>query len=138
MDNVSFDAIGMDAIYERLEELGRMGDKAADAALKKAAMPILEEMTRLAPERPNDEPHWNLKSAIRTGKRRKRGGNASYLEVGVFNGEAPHAHLVEFGHGGPKPAPPHPFMRPAYEAKKAEARAILVEELRKELGLNEY
>jgi HK97 gp10 family phage protein len=26
---------------------------------------------------------------------------------------APHSHLVEFGHGGPKPAPPHPFLRPA-------------------------
>lgn len=25
------------------------------------------------------------------------------------------AHLVEFGHGGPKPAPAHPFIRPAWE-----------------------
>lgn len=28
---------------------------------------------------------------------------------------APHAHLVEFGHGGPHPAPAHPFLRPAKE-----------------------
>ena len=27
--------------------------------------------------------------------------------------EAPHAHLIELGHGGPQPAPPHPFMEPA-------------------------
>lgn len=26
------------------------------------------------------------------------------------------AHLVEYGHGGPKPAPPHPFFRPAVRA----------------------
>jgi HK97 gp10 family phage protein len=26
---------------------------------------------------------------------------------------APHAHLVEYGHGGPQPAPPHAFLRPA-------------------------
>jgi len=26
---------------------------------------------------------------------------------------APHAHLVEYGHGGKSPAPAHPFLRPA-------------------------
>lgn len=31
--------------------------------------------------------------------------------------KARHAHLVEYGHGGPKPAPPHPFWAPAVEAK---------------------
>lgn len=29
-----------------------------------------------------------------------------------------HGHLVEFGHGGPNPAPAHPFMRPAYDQTK--------------------
>lgn len=28
------------------------------------------------------------------------------------------AHLVEFGHGGPKPAPAYPFMRPAWESSR--------------------
>lgn len=28
---------------------------------------------------------------------------------------APHAHLVEWGHGGPHPAPAHPFFRPAVD-----------------------
>lgn len=27
-------------------------------------------------------------------------------------------HLVEFGHGGPSPAPPHPFMIPAAESQR--------------------
>lgn len=35
------------------------------------------------------------------------------------------AHLVEFGHGGPHPAPPHPFMRPALDEKKSEALAAV-------------
>jgi len=26
---------------------------------------------------------------------------------------APHAHLIEYGHGGESPAPAHPFLRPA-------------------------
>lgn len=28
------------------------------------------------------------------------------------------AHLVEYGHGGPKPAPAHPFIRPAWEESR--------------------
>lgn len=31
------------------------------------------------------------------------------------------AHLVEFGHGGPRPARPHPFLRPALDEKRTEA-----------------
>lgn len=32
--------------------------------------------------------------------------------VGVNHRIAPHAHLVEYGHAGPHPAPPHPYFRP--------------------------
>lgn len=43
---------------------------------------------------------------------------------------APHAHLVEFGHAGPKPAPPHPYMRPAIEANRELARKGIEETYR--------
>ena len=33
----------------------------------------------------------------------------------LLRADAPHAHLVELGHGGPHPAPPHPFLVPAVE-----------------------
>ena len=35
---------------------------------------------------------------------------------------APHAHLIEYGHGGPNPAPPHPFLRPALYKNIAAAK----------------
>ena len=38
------------------------------------------------------------------------------IEVGISykrHKKARHAHLVEGGHGGPHPAPPHPFWEPA-------------------------
>ena len=38
------------------------------------------------------------------------------IEVGISykrHKKARHAHLVEGGHGGPRPAPPHPFWEPA-------------------------
>ena len=52
---------------------------------------------------------------------RKRG--AARVTVGVHSGEAgaKYANPVEHGHGGPHPAPPHPFVRPAFDAKAEEA-----------------
>lgn len=38
-------------------------------------------------------------------------------------------HLIEFGHGGPQPAPPHPHMDKAYEA----GRKVLSEKLGRSL-----
>jgi HK97 gp10 family phage protein len=40
----------------------------------------------------------------------------------IVQATAPHAHLIEYGHGGPSPAPPHPFLRPALEKNITEAR----------------
>jgi hypothetical protein len=45
--------------------------------------------------------------------------------VGVDRKKAPHAHLVEFGHGGPHPAGPHPYLRPALDSMKAAAVALM-------------
>lgn len=43
------------------------------------------------------------------------------------------AHLVEFGHGGPHPARPHPFLRPALDEKRTEAFQAVATEARKRL-----
>jgi hypothetical protein len=44
------------------------------------------------------------------------------VTIGVHAAEgAPYAQPVEFGHGGPHPAPPHPFVRPAFDARAEEA-----------------
>jgi HK97 gp10 family phage protein len=44
------------------------------------------------------------------------------------------AHLVEFGHGGPHPAPAHPFMRPALDESKSGALRAITEKARSELN----
>lgn len=53
--------------------------------------------------------------------------------VGIF-----YARYVEFGHGGPRPAPAHPFFRPAADAKAQEAAdkviAVVLEASRKATG----
>lgn len=37
---------------------------------------------------------------------------------------------VEFGHGGPGPAPAHPYIRPAYDVRQDEAYEIIRDGLR--------
>ena len=48
--------------------------------------------------------------------KQRKGEPAAF--VAVDYNIAPHAHLVEFGHGGPKPAAPKPFFRPVVHAWK--------------------
>ncbi|MDD5533787.1 MAG: HK97 gp10 family phage protein [Syntrophales bacterium] len=47
---------------------------------------------------------------------------------------APHAHLVEYGHGGPHPAPPHPYARPEVDAFKSEYPRLVAKMLREKFG----
>lgn len=48
-------------------------------------------------------------------------------------GRAPHAHLVEYGHGGPHPAPPHPFMRPTWDSSKQEILEGIEQDLKQNI-----
>lgn len=45
----------------------------------------------------------------------------------IYEDPARIAHLVEFGHGGPHPAPPHPFMRPAWDGSKKAVEKTMTE-----------
>ena len=58
------------------------------------------------------------------------GGRAELLAGGS---RAPHAHLVEFGHGGPHPAPRHPFIEPAVLATQEQQLRAAAEQMRKSL-----
>lgn len=54
----------------------------------------------------------------------------TYIEVGISykrHRKSRHAHLVEGGHGGLRPAKPHPFWEPAVEAHYDEATQALEE-----------
>lgn len=96
-----------------------LGDSGTAPAriLKQAAQPVLEEMIQNVSTNPVPRSGL-LRSSIKIGKvSRKRG--AARVTVGVHSGEggARYANPVEHGHGGPHPAPPHPFVRPAFDAK---------------------
>ena len=66
------------------------------------------------------------------GKVRKRRASGRSITIGVHRKEegAYYATPVEYGHGGPAPAPAHPFIRPAYDTRQDEAYEIIRDGLR--------
>lgn len=55
--------------------------------------------------------------------------------IGVQKGDkAFYATFVEFGHGGPHPAGPHPFLAPAMDAKREEALGVIKAGLKAKLN----
>ena len=72
---------------------------------------------------------------IRTHSVRKSRSGGKYIAIGVKHSEkgAYYANPVEKGHGGPAPAPAHPFVRPAFDVRKDEAYQIMKNILKDEL-----
>ena len=114
-------AITLSGTEVLLSDLEKMipSDTNVDAALAEGAEVIAREMRQLAPVKSG-----KLKSAIKVGKARN-GRNGRQVTVGVhrrdFGGDEYYPAYVEYGHGGPRPADPHPFIRPAFDLKKDEA-----------------
>ena len=108
------------------------GNATASRILEAAAQPVLEQMISDA----STDPHprsGKLRSALRIKKASRQRSARVTVGVHATEGGAPYAQPVEFGHGGPHPAPPHPFVRPAFDARAEEAYELLKEQLRNAL-----
>lgn len=120
-----FDISGADVLLRDLERM-IPSDTNVDDALKAGAEPIKEEMVRIAPVGETG----NLKAAIKVGGVRS-GKNGRTITIGIHRRDIDlkdghyYPAYVEYGHGGPRPAPPHPFVRPAFDLKKDEAWSIV-------------
>ena len=72
-----------------------------------------------------------LHGAIHTGKVKKRANGGKHITVGVhrkdWDDEDYYPAYIEFGHGGPGPAPAHPFVRPAYDTTEDQAYEIYID-----------
>jgi len=125
--SAKFDISGADVLLRDLENM-IPSDTNVDDALKAGAEPIKEEMVRIAPVGETG----NLKRAVKVGNVRTR-KNGRTITIGIHRRDidlsAKGGHYypayVEYGHGGPRPAPPHPFVRPAFDLKKDEAWSIV-------------
>lgn len=126
-----------EALSYSLAELSRRADlntaqgrRMAERSLRAGANVILEQMKR------------NASKNIKTGRiyrslrivRVQRAARGNYfVKVGLPKIEGSdyyYAAPLEYGHGGPHgPAAPHPFVRPAYDAKSEEAYRKMREEI---------
>lgn len=104
------------------------GGATVNRILEAAAQPVLEQMIQNA----STDPHprsGTLRSALRIKKGSRRRGARVTIGVHAESGAA-YGVPVEFGHGGPHPAPPHPFVRPAFDARAEESYELLKQRLR--------
>lgn len=109
------------------EAAGKYGLPAAGRAILKAAR-------KKAPSKRKAGAGWSRVKDKRARPLRMTGyvsrikPNRTYPYWGAAVGfSAYHARLVELGHGGPKPAPPHPYFAPAALAARNEALAAAVD-----------
>ena len=109
------------------------GSAAANRILEQAAVPVEQQMKENASRDPRiitDKLH----GAIHTGPVRKRRSGGKRITIGVhrkdWDDEDYYPAYVEYGHGGPGPAPAHPYIRPAYDTTEDEAYEIIRDGLR--------
>lgn len=122
--------VEMTGFEELIGEIVRMGDQFVDAGVeglnkivKAGAEPILQQAITNAPVKSG-----TLKKSLKIVMRKK--GTRSKARIGAQKGsDGFYATFVEYGHGGPRPAGPHPFLAPAYDAKQEEAFKIIKQEL---------
>lgn len=119
-------AVELKGFSELISDLAGMAARldngpGVDRALKAGAKPIEEKMKANASSDPaiiTGALHGSIHTSNVKGG---AGGKRVTIGVHVSEQAAYYSNPVEFGHGGPGPAPPHPFVRPAFDAKADEA-----------------
>lgn len=129
--NIKFEGLG--DLIDTVELYAAAPEKIENDALREAAQPIVDEAkasTAFHDYGSNDREAGKLRDSIsESGIKTERAGR-KYILAGTG---VRYAHLVEYGHGGPHPAPAHPFLEPAYNHHKDEAAEIIAARLREAL-----
>ena len=132
LDTQGFDGLATDiaGLASRMDADGA-GAPVARRILEAAAQPIHQQMKANASRDPKIIT-GALNRSIRIGPVKKRRRSGKSITIGVHRKEegAYYATPVEYGHGGPAPAPAHPFIRPAYDTRADEAYGIIRDGLR--------
>ena len=132
LDTQGFDGLASDiaGMASHMDADGA-GAPVARRILEAAAQPIHRQMKANASKDPQIITGV-LNRSIRIGPVKKRRKSGKSITIGVHRKEegAYYATPVEYGHGGPAPAPAHPFIRPAYDTRANEAYGIIRDGLR--------
>ncbi len=153
----SFKVTGLQELFKTLKDLPEKVLNRSIVRVNKAVMlPLAERSRQLAP---NVTGATRASMAVKTKVYRKAGVVFTIVgpEVGhqvligtkratlrqafwsgkttanVWHDPVKTSHLVELGHGGPHPAPPHPFIGRALDAQRASIAARYENEMRTEI-----
>ncbi|RXI58985.1 HK97-gp10 family putative phage morphogenesis protein [Clostridium tetani] len=135
---------GIEQLIKKVEGMGKAGARAENKALKKAGELINEEIKARAPTSVSPRQPKGKTQMWRTGKHAKellkvsgiRSKNErKYVLAGLQRGDNSKAFYLKFKEFGSSKESAQPFMAPAYESKKEEAKEVIKQELRKALGL---
>lgn len=128
-DSLMTDIAGM---ASRMDADGS-GAPVAKRILEAAAQPIHQQMEANATKDPRRR-SGDLHDALKVGSVRRSKKRGRHITIGVhrkdWSREDYYPAFVEYGHGGPAPAPAHPYIRPAYDTRVDEAYEIIRDGLR--------
>lgn len=112
----TFEVEGLEELNNNILKLIKaVGPEESEPILLKQAVLLRNDIRERAPKGPTG----NLKKSLLAGTLKRREHESAGPAIVSYNAKvAPHAKLVEYGHGGPHPAPPHPFFRPGWDANK--------------------
>ena len=134
---VAIELRGFDDLHDDLINMAAALDQGpgVNRALQAGAVPIEDQMLHNASTDPKII-SGDLHGSIKTGSVKKKRGGGKRITIGVHHSErgAYYANPVEHGHGGPAPAPAHPFVRPAFDVKAPEAFEEMKRVLRDEIS----
>lgn len=124
---------GIDQIISRLESMGKASSRIEGDALKDGAQLIVDEAKN----------NLERNGMVRTGEliaglkvsNMKRKGNRKYVQAGIQKGDNSNIFYGKFHEYGTSKMAARPFLAPAYESKKMEARNIIMNRLRSALKL---
>ncbi|NFD96363.1 HK97 gp10 family phage protein [Clostridium botulinum] len=125
----SMELDGLDELIRKVQDMGKAGTRIENAALKKAGELIVEEAKNNVPFRKG-----KLKEGLKVSGVRKKNGN-KFVLAGIQKGDNSKIFYGKFLEFGTSKMKARPFMGPAYESKKEEAKEVIKDELRKGLGL---
>ena len=124
--------IEIKGIDDLIGDINRMADRlntadegapVARRILKAAAVPVEDQMNANASKDPKIISN-KLHGAISTGNVKKHKRTGLHITIGVhrkdWDDEDYYPAYVEYGHGGPGPAPAHPYVRPAFDTRQDE------------------
>jgi HK97 gp10 family phage protein len=120
---------GIDQLERQANKLIKEVNEGRQKILLDQAKFVRDRIREKAPRGPTS----NLKAAAYASSLPASLNGPAVAFAGIRPRKAPHAHLVEFGHGGPHPAPPHPFLRPAWDSCKEEVQRNIAAALGKSI-----